>query len=370
MDISYFLTTFPFTRGHFASHVCSSIQIRCFICEMLLNLIDIDEVICMRNNGEQAHLAAHKLVHRDLSARNVLVSSTEGVGHASFQCKVGDFGLTRYTGLAMANDEDVFYYRAVNGMIPIRWTALESFQTMVSTIKADVWSFGITMVEVYTDGATPYPTIENDQLVNYLSSGERMARPLCCPLEIFTVLMQCWDVSPTKRPSFKTLVATFTHAFAEAKHPDASNGEGGEQFVAVAEENTIPDESPYRHSSSMLAVATTANATASKTDKQAQYSAFGAVTMQTQRRCLEHEQRPSVLSLDSNENVYMENSRPGGSGFALGAVPPAGGSIPNDIAGITGVPNQQREAIVHAPPVRTVQPSLHHPQSGVEESEV
>jgi serine/threonine protein kinase len=40
---------------------------------------------------------------------------------------------------------------------PIKWTAPEAAHYSTYTIKSDVWSFGIVLVELVTHGATPYP---------------------------------------------------------------------------------------------------------------------------------------------------------------------------------------------------------------------
>jgi len=43
------------------------------------------------------------------------------------------------------------------------------------------WSFGIVLFELTTYGATPYPTIDNKDLLKELKSGYRMDRPANCP---------------------------------------------------------------------------------------------------------------------------------------------------------------------------------------------
>ena len=53
------------------------------------------------------YLSGKGIIHRDLSARNILVSHVDG----TYQCKVADFGLSRET------DE----YKAENSLVPIRW---------------------------------------------------------------------------------------------------------------------------------------------------------------------------------------------------------------------------------------------------------
>ena len=88
-----------------------------------------------------AFLSSHGVVHRDLAARNVLISS-------DFTMKISDFGLSK----------DSTYYVSSGGKLPWKWMALESIADHRFTTHSDVWSFGITMWEIFTLGTTPYPT--------------------------------------------------------------------------------------------------------------------------------------------------------------------------------------------------------------------
>lgn len=45
----------------------------------------------------------------------------------------------------------------VGAKFPIKWTAPEAIHFGVFTIKADVWSFGILLMEIVTYGRVPYP---------------------------------------------------------------------------------------------------------------------------------------------------------------------------------------------------------------------
>ena len=55
-----------------------------------------------------------------------------------------------------SDTEDSDYYVAKSGKIPIRWTAPEALAGRKFSEFSDVWAYGITCIEVFTDAATPY----------------------------------------------------------------------------------------------------------------------------------------------------------------------------------------------------------------------
>lgn len=75
-----------------------------------------------------SYLESKKFVHRDIAARNVLVSSHNCV-------KLADFGLSRWV-------EDQSYYIASKCKLPIKWMAPESINFRRFTTSSDVWMFG------------------------------------------------------------------------------------------------------------------------------------------------------------------------------------------------------------------------------------
>ena len=69
------------------------------------------------------------------------------------------------------------------------------------------WSFGILLWEMFTLGQTPYPSIPVQHLVALLKECGRMEKPDYCPVEIYHIMLQCWNENPKERSSFDVLYA-------------------------------------------------------------------------------------------------------------------------------------------------------------------
>lgn len=138
-----------------------------------------------------AYIERENFIHRDVRAANVLV----GVGQI---CKVADFGLSRLI-------EDDLYQAREGAKFPVKWTAPESFTYNRFTIKSDVWSFAVLMVEIITLGKAPYPGMTNSEVVQALQSGYRMPKPRDCGDDLYKLMIRCWQEKDTERPSFEEI---------------------------------------------------------------------------------------------------------------------------------------------------------------------
>uniref|UniRef100_A0A094ZWG6 non-specific protein-tyrosine kinase n=1 Tax=Schistosoma haematobium TaxID=6185 RepID=A0A094ZWG6_SCHHA len=108
-----------------------------------------------------ACLESKKCVHRDIAARNILVSRPDCV-------KLADFGMS----LILTDKND--------------------FQAVC------IW-------EILSKGVKPFSNLTNAEAVEQIARGVRLERPDKCPHSLYEILLQCWNANPTLRPTFSML---------------------------------------------------------------------------------------------------------------------------------------------------------------------
>lgn len=84
-----------------------------------------------QNSSALRYLEAKNIIHRDLSARNLLISAQRNL----WIPKLSDFGLSR---------ENKEYSTSPEKSFPVKWSAPEVLQYRRYTHKSDVYSFGIS----------------------------------------------------------------------------------------------------------------------------------------------------------------------------------------------------------------------------------
>ncbi|KAI2656874.1 Tyrosine-protein kinase ITK/TSK [Labeo rohita] len=148
--------------------------------------------MCLDVSEGMAYLESSNFIHRDLAARNCLVTEDNVV-------KIADFGMTRF----VLDDQ---YTSSFGSKFPVRWSSPEVIKFQKYSSKSDVWSFGVFMWEVYSEGRMPYDSRSNAEVVETLNAGQRLLRPRLCPQSVYELMQWSWKEKPEDRPSFALLL--------------------------------------------------------------------------------------------------------------------------------------------------------------------
>ncbi|CAH1775355.1 unnamed protein product [Owenia fusiformis] len=150
-----------------------------------------------------SYLESKKFVHRDIAARNILVSADDCV-------KLADFGLSRWV-------EEQSYYKASKGKLPIKWMAPESINFRRFTTASDVWMFGVCIWEILMYGVKPFQGVKNNDVIGKIENGERLALPRGCPPSLYNLMCACWSYEPSGRPNFSLLKQVLSEILLEER---------------------------------------------------------------------------------------------------------------------------------------------------------
>ncbi|XP_065843254.1 focal adhesion kinase 1-like isoform X2 [Oscarella lobularis] len=143
---------------------------------------------CYQISSALSYLESKKFVHRDIAARNILISTPDTV-------KLADFGLSRWV-------EENHYYKASKGKLPIKWMAPESINFRRFSSASDVWMFGVCAWEIMSRGTKPFFGVKNNDVIGKIEDGERLPLPTDCPATLYRLMNDCWSYEASNRPSF------------------------------------------------------------------------------------------------------------------------------------------------------------------------
>ncbi|XP_070481111.1 leukocyte tyrosine kinase receptor isoform X1 [Equus przewalskii] len=156
------------------------------------------------------YLEENHFIHRDIAARNCLLSCT---GHGRV-AKIGDFGMARDIYRAS------YYRKGGRALLPVKWMPPEAFLEGIFTSKTDSWSFGVLLWEIFSLGYMPYPGRTNQEVLDFVVGGGRMDPPRGCPGPVYRIMTQCWQHQPELRPSFASILERLQYC---TQDPDVLN---------------------------------------------------------------------------------------------------------------------------------------------------
>ena len=178
--------------------------------------------MCKQIAAGMEYLAANNHVHRDLACRNCLVKSCAKTDetYSGVIVKIGDFGMSH--GLYQKN-----YYRVEGqAVLPIRWMSPEAVIFGKFSTAGDVWSFGVTMWEIFSFAMQPYFGLSNEEVTKHIRKGKHLEIPNYCPNKIYEIMKMCWAMEPDSRPSFLELQGYINQVRLSLSSDSSSGGEG------------------------------------------------------------------------------------------------------------------------------------------------
>ncbi|KAK5973956.1 hypothetical protein GCK32_008056 [Trichostrongylus colubriformis] len=179
---------------------------------------------CLQVVKALTFLESKHFVHRDVAARNILLSKDEKV------VKLCDFGLMR--GL---KENERTYVMHTQNRVPFSWCPPEALRHRKFSHASDVWAFGVTAWEIFTFGEDPWIGCRAIDVLKRLDAGERLEKPKFCSQQIYDLIILCWNINPDLRPKFsllKTLLLGAEFNIAEVR--DATQSKQGENMLQMA----------------------------------------------------------------------------------------------------------------------------------------
>ncbi|KAM6189631.1 tyrosine-protein kinase JAK3 [Sarcoramphus papa] len=140
------------------------------------------------------YLEDKKITHGNISAKKVLLTREGDVASGSPPfIKLNDPGVS-VTVLA----KEMLVER-------IPWVAPECLSDPKSlALPADKWSFGATLWEIFSGGNMPVSLLEPQKKLDFYQSSLQLPAPKWT--ELATLIAQCMDYQPRRRPCFRALI--------------------------------------------------------------------------------------------------------------------------------------------------------------------
>lgn len=143
------------------------------------------------------YLQSQLCIHRYLSAKNVFLSEKNVAKIANFRYAKMLLGESCVLKLPV----EQFHFR---------WSSPEVLKSGIFSLKSEIWSFGILLTEIVTNGKLPYSHIATNEELKRQIVTKHCQIPQShlsdCPVALYEIMKTCWRYEANKRPKFDFVV--------------------------------------------------------------------------------------------------------------------------------------------------------------------
>lgn len=175
--------------------------------QLMLKLYGLFEEPLIRNFIRQvliglAYLHGEDIIHRDIKGANILIDIKGTV-------KIGDFGILKKVSSLeeeAEKEQPMQPPRRLSLQGSVYWMAPEVVKQTAYTKKADIWSVGCLIVEMFT-GKHPFPEFSQMQAIFKIGTHISPQVPEWCTVEGKEFLASTFEMDYNKRPDAIELLA-------------------------------------------------------------------------------------------------------------------------------------------------------------------
>lgn len=167
--------------------------------------LSIAQILTLSSNAANGlkHLADNRLVHKDIAARNCLISSN----------------LTLKISLSCMTKEpyQMEYTKHRNQVIPLRWLPYEAVYEDEYSTKSDVYSFSCLVWEIFNHAELPFIKLNDDTVLSNLKTHTlNWKAHKAAPTQLQQLQDKCWSNDPRERPTFDEIVTKIGEIVADS----------------------------------------------------------------------------------------------------------------------------------------------------------